>query len=79
MDKEYQKLKEKTVENEKNQIRIDFSLNGRWLLLHKNRLYRPNTKGNQINYYEWVTQTTLFRTSWIPEDDHHDQKGLLLA
>ena len=41
-DKEYQKLKEKTIENEKNQIKTDFSVNGRGLLLHKNKLYIPN-------------------------------------
>ena len=41
-DKEYQNLKEKTTENERNQIKTYFSLNGRGLLLHKNILYIPN-------------------------------------
>ena len=43
-DKEYQNLKEKTTENERNQIKTDFNLNGRWLLLHKNILYIPNSE-----------------------------------
>ena len=42
-DKEYRNLKEKTVENERNQIKIDLSLNRRGLLLHKFRLYVPNS------------------------------------
>ena len=42
-DKESQMLKEKTVENEKNQIKTYFSLKKRGLQLHKNRLYIPNT------------------------------------
>ena len=42
-DKEYQNLKEKTAENERNQIKTDLSLNGRGLLLHKGRLYIPNS------------------------------------
>ena len=42
-DKEYKKLKEKTVENEVNQVKSDFSLNRRGLLLHKIRLYIPNS------------------------------------
>ena len=41
-DKEYQSLKEKTAENEMNQIKTNFSLNGIGLLLHKKRLYIPN-------------------------------------
>ena len=41
-DKEYQKRKEKTVENERNKIKTILSLNGRGLLLHKGRLYTPN-------------------------------------
>ena len=41
-DKKYQNLKENTTENERNRIQIDFSLNGRGLLLHKNILYIPN-------------------------------------
>ena len=41
-DKEYQNLKQKTTENERNQIKTDFGLNGKGLLLHKNRLYIPN-------------------------------------
>ena len=47
-DKEYQNLKEKTGENEKNQISTYFILNGRGLLLHKNRLYIPNTAENKL-------------------------------
>ena len=42
-DKEYQNLKEKATENERNQIKIDLSLNIRGLLLHKGRLYIPNS------------------------------------
>ena len=42
-DKEYQNLKEKTTENERNQIKIDLSLNRRGLLLHKGRLYIPDS------------------------------------
>ena len=38
-----QNLKEKTTENERNQIKSDLSLSGRGLLLHKGRLYIPNT------------------------------------
>ena len=34
-DKEYQKLKEKTAENEVNQIKTYYSLNKRGLLLNK--------------------------------------------
>ena len=35
-DKEYKNLKEKTAQNERNQIKTNFSMNGRGLLLHKN-------------------------------------------
>ena len=42
-DKEYQILKEKTAKNEQNQVKIDFGLNKQGLLLHKNKLYIPNT------------------------------------
>ena len=42
-DKKYQILNEKTIGNEKSQIKKDFSLNRRGLSLHKNRLYIPNT------------------------------------
>ena len=42
-DKEYQNLKEKIAENERNQTKMDLSLNGRRLLLHKGRLYIPNS------------------------------------
>ena len=43
-DGEYQSLKEKTVKNEQEQLKIDFSLNQQGLLLYKNRLYIPNIK-----------------------------------
>ena len=49
-DKEYQNLKEKTVENEKNHIKTDFSLNRRGLVLHKNRLYIPNTTEIKLTF-----------------------------
>ena len=39
-----QNLKEKTTENERNQIKSDLTLNGRGLLLHKGRLYIPNSE-----------------------------------
>ena len=42
-DKEYQNLKEKTTENERSEKKTDLSLNGRGLLLHKNKLYIPNS------------------------------------
>ena len=48
-DKEYQNLKEKTAENENNEIKTEFSLNGRGLLLHKNILYIPNTIEIKLN------------------------------
>ena len=42
-DKEYQKLEEKTATNEVNRVKTNFSLNERGLLLHKSRLYIPNS------------------------------------
>ena len=42
-DKEYQKLKEKAVENEVNRVKTYFSLNKKGLLLHKGILYVPNS------------------------------------
>ena len=38
----YEVLNEKTVENEQNQVKIDFNPNQQGLLLHKNRMYIPN-------------------------------------
>ena len=46
--KGYQKLKEKTAENEMNHVKTDLSLNGRGLLLHKGRLYIPNSVGIKL-------------------------------
>ena len=43
LTKSIQKLKEKTTENEMNQVKTHLSLNGRWLLLDKSRLYIPNS------------------------------------
>ena len=42
MDKDYQKLREKVIENEYENVKIDFSLNEKGLMLYKNRLYVPN-------------------------------------
>ena len=43
-DKEYQKLKEKTVEIDVNRVNTYFSMNNKGLLLHKRRLYIPNSE-----------------------------------
>ena len=43
-DKEYQKLKEKTTKNEVKRIKTYYSMNKKELLLHKGRLYIPNSK-----------------------------------
>ena len=48
-DKKYQTLKEKTAENERSQIKRYFSMNGRGLLLHKGRLYIPNSTDIKLN------------------------------
>ena len=42
MDKDYQNLREKVTENKYKNIKIDFSLNEKGLMLYKNRLYVPN-------------------------------------
>ena len=43
-DGEYHRLKEKTVKNEQEQVKTNFSLIQQGLLLYKNRLYIPNTR-----------------------------------
>ena len=47
-----QNLKEKTTENERNQIKSDLSLNGRGLLLHKGRLYIPNSEDIKLTFMD---------------------------
>ena len=42
MDKEYQNLREKVADNEYENVKIDFSLNEKGLMLYKNRLYVSN-------------------------------------
>ena len=42
-DREYQTLKEKMAKNKQNQVKTTFRLNKKGLLMHKNRLYIPNT------------------------------------
>ena len=42
MDKNYQNLKEKVIENESKNIKIDFILNEKGLMLYENKLYVPN-------------------------------------
>ena len=42
MDKEYQNLRENVVDNEFENVKTDFSLNEKRLILYKNRLYVPN-------------------------------------
>ena len=42
MDKYYQNSREKVIENEYENIKTDFSLNEKGLMLYKNRLYVPN-------------------------------------
>ena len=42
MDKKDRNLKEKVIENESENVKIDFSLNEKGLMLYKNRLYVPN-------------------------------------
>ena len=41
-DKEYQNLREKVTNNEYENVKIDYSLNEKVLMLYKNRLYVPN-------------------------------------
>ena len=43
-DGEYHRLKEKTVKNEQEQVKIDFILNQQGLLLYKDMLYIPNIR-----------------------------------
>ena len=42
MDKEYQNLREKVTNNEYENVKTDYSLNEKGLMLYKNRLYVPN-------------------------------------
>ena len=42
MDKDYQNLREKVTKNESENIKIDFSLNEKGLMLYKNILDVPN-------------------------------------
>ena len=42
MDKNYQNLREKDTKNEYENIKMDFSLNEKGLMLYKNILYVPN-------------------------------------
>ena len=42
--KDYQKLKEKTTENEVNRVKTDVSMNKKGLLLHKRRVNIPNSE-----------------------------------
>ena len=42
MDKEYQNIRKKVIENELENIKTDFSLNEKGLMLYKNKLYVPN-------------------------------------
>ena len=42
MDKDDQNLREKVTKNEYENIKTDFSLNEKYLMLYKNRLYVPS-------------------------------------
>ena len=42
MEKKNQNLREKVTENESENVKTDFSLNEKGLMLYKNRLYVPN-------------------------------------
>ena len=42
MDKEYENLREKVTNNKYENVKIDYSLNEKGLMLYKNRLYVPN-------------------------------------
>ena len=44
MDKDYQKLREKVTGNEFKNLKTDFSLNEKGLMLYKNMLYVPEIK-----------------------------------
>ena len=43
IDNEYQNLKEKVTENETENVKTDFSLNEKCLMMYKNILYVPST------------------------------------
>ena len=42
MDKEYQNLKGKVTNNEPQNLKTNYNLNEKGLMLYKNRLYVPN-------------------------------------
>ena len=42
-DREYQILKENMAKNKQNQVKTTFRINKKGLLMHKNRMYIPNT------------------------------------
>ena len=48
MDKEYRNIREKTTENEANCVKTEFGLNIKGLLLHKRRLYIPNSEETKL-------------------------------
>ena len=51
-DGEYQRLKEKAVKNEQEQVKADFSLNQQGLLLFKNMLYIPNIRETKLIFMD---------------------------
>ena len=42
MDNEYQNLREKVTDNESENVKTNYSLNEKCLMLYKNKLYVPN-------------------------------------
>ena len=42
MDKEYQNWREKIIDNESGNVKTNCSLNEKYLMLYKNKLYVPN-------------------------------------
>ena len=66
MDKEYQNLREKVTDKEYKNIKTDYSLNEKGLMLYKNRLYVPNILEIQLLILNEVNKSLEIRVLPAP-------------
>ena len=57
MDENYQKLQAKVTENLTESLRTGYSLNEKWLLLYKDRLYIPNVPKIKLMILDEIHKT----------------------
>ena len=64
MDKEYQNLRKTVTVNESENVKTNFSLNEKGLMLYKNRLYVPNIPEIKLLILNEVHQIHYSRHLW---------------